>query len=132
MGCRTSSLIFAKIGLSINKQSYKRNSLKLIVQIKFGQNLWSHYFKGFSMSYVTILKMRSAVLSVWYLLKSNFRQIETSESPDFKSDIKNKLWDDQFKMLAFSFQSRDYLKNVDCSTFSLIFSNIDLSINKQP
>ena len=132
MGCRTSSLIFAKIGLSINKQSYKRNSLKLIVQIKFGQNLWSHYFKGFSMSYVTISKMRSAVLSVWYLLKSNFRQIETSGSPDFKSDIKNKLWDYQFKMLAFSFQSRDYLKNVDCSTFSLIFSNIDLSINKQP
>ena len=43
-----------------------------------------------------------------------------------------KLWGDLFKVSRCCNQSRDHLRNVNCSDSCLIFAKINISINRQP
>ena len=41
-----------------------------------------------------------------------------------------KLWSLYFNILTFWYQVRDHFKNVDCSSYSVIFAKFDLSTKK--
>ena len=135
----TSSLVFDKFHLSTNRQPLKRNYFILMVKIKFGQKIWILSFQ---------------ILTFWYQSRDHFKKVDCSPSiltfakfhhwlidnPKkgtyfilmVKIKFGQKLWSQFFKILAFSYQSRDHFKNVDCRSSSLIFAKFDLLANKQP
>ena len=110
-----------------------------MVQIKFGQKLWGHFFK---------------ISIFWYQLRDYFNNMDCntfgsifaifdlSANKQYKKknyfismvQIKfgQKLWNHFFKISTFWCQSRDPFKNVDCSTPSLIFDKFNLLANKRP
>ena len=60
-GLQYFSLTFAKFDPSTNKRPWKSNSLKSIVEIKFGQKLWSQFFK---------------ILAFWYQSRDHFKYMD--------------------------------------------------------
>ena len=49
----------------------------------------------------------------------------------FQVKFGQKYWSHFLQILTFWSKSRDYLKNVECSTSSLIFDEFDFPTNKQ-
>ena len=135
--CSTFSLTIAKFDLSINNRPLKRHCFISIVTIKFGQKSWSQSFK---------------ILIFWYQWRDNFQNVDCStsgliyaqfdlstnkqppkENPFIsmaRTKCGQKSWSHFFKISTFLYQSRDHLKNVRCSTSSLIFAKFDILANK--
>ena len=108
-----------KFDWSTNKQPEKKITPFIsIVQMKFGQNLWSHFFK---------------ISTFWYQPHEHFKNVEFRPLKQMvQIKFGENLWSHFLKISAFWCQSPDHFKTVDRNTSGSIFNKFSFLTNKRP